>query len=123
MAKTHQVIVLLLGDADRLASQRFTDKQVFAAPLDLARWTHNPRLVVGVAPGRLGARRQAASRRMPMFCRCRLAKRFVRTLVIIMAAEPVEANLLIARCGRRRLRRFCLERAMHAFVPAIVLRA
>jgi len=51
-----------------------------------------------------------------------LAERFVRTLLVVVPAEGVEARLLFDRIRSRRARSLRLERAMHALVAAVLLR-
>src|SRR5579883_325269 len=113
---------LSLGDADGLAGEGLVDVDELAAPLDLAAGADAADGVVGVVPGlfefgRIGPRRGtiAAGRRD-------LAERLVRTVVVVVVAEAVEAGLLLGERGGGRLRGLLLEGAMHALVPAVLLR-
>src|ERR1700751_2465928 len=61
---------LVLGQAYELACQRFADEPLLTAPLDRTIPMHAANLMISVVPGILQARRQSASRWLPM-CRRR----------------------------------------------------
>jgi hypothetical protein len=51
-----------------------------------------------------------------------LAQGFVRTLMVKLRTEVIEAALLGGERSRRWLRGFCLERFVHTFMPSVLLR-
>ncbi len=60
---------------------------------------------------------------LPVHRRRRLhGQRLVRTLFVVLAAEPVEGPLLGPPVGRRRRRRRFLQRAVHPFMSSVLLR-
>ena len=116
------VAVLGFGDADGLADEAFADEDELAAPFDFAAAAHPADGMVGVVPGLVEALRTAPGRRPVMLGRRLLAERFVRPLVVVVSAEGIEARPLLARRGRRRPRGLSLQRPVHPFVPAVLLR-
>jgi len=112
-----------LRQTNRFARQCLADEDMFAPPLDLARPSDASHFMVRIVPGLLDRRRHRAPRRAPAARRHRLAERFVRAFLVVMPAEPIKANLLLLPAVGRWTCRLGLERAVHAFVPAVVLRA
>src|SRR6266446_2346108 len=115
--------VVVLGKADELAGQRLADEHFLALPFDRPAGAHAPHLVLGVIPRIVKARWQGAGRWPPIRCRRDLIERFMRPFAIVVLAEAVEARLLLERAGGGRSGGLRLQRAMHALVPAVVLRA
>ena len=104
-AEAHDMVsVLELGQPDELAHQRLADERELAPPLDVAFVAHPPHLMKSVVPGILEALRHGAGRGLVDFGRRPLGKRLVRALLVIVAAEFVEASLLLLGVGGRRLR-------------------
>src|SRR5712692_8355822 len=123
LAEAHHMIAgFELGDANRFADQRLADEDAIALPHDLAGAAHAPDLVIGIIPRLLDAIRHHSPRRHINLMRRPLAERFVRTLLVVVPAEGVEARLLLDRIRSRRARSLRLERAMHALVAAVLLR-
>ena len=123
LTESHKVAArLTLGDADHFARERLADEQVFAAPLDFAVPTHPSHFMIGVIPGVVDPSGHRPSRRAPAFGGRRLVQRLARTLLVEVPAKGVETILLFAGGLRRRPRRLRLQRAVHAFMPPVVLR-
>src|SRR6266446_1015008 len=79
--------------------------------------------MLGVVPRIIEPFGQCYARRLPQLRRQLLRESFVRTLLVVVLTEAIEATLLF---GDRRccgLRCLGLEGAVHALVPAVVLRA
>src|SRR5215471_9721277 len=79
--------------------------------------------MLGVVPRIIESFGPFYARRLPKLSRRLLRESFVRTLLVVVLTEAIEATLLF---GDRRccgLRCFGFEGAVHALVPAIVLRA
>src|SRR5919201_4836688 len=95
-------------DADQLAHQRLTDKDMLTLPPDLARAAHPAHLVIGIIPGLLDAIRHRPRRSRVKFRRRPLAQRFMWALLVVVSAEAVEADLLFGSARRHRARRLCL---------------
>src|SRR5882672_8213192 len=111
-----------LFDPDRFADQHLADEDQVPTPLDLAVGADPPHLavpaIVGLAQGAgVGPWRRPVKRR-----RILEAQGFVRPFTVVDPAEAVEARLLLGQACRRRLGRVVLERAMHALMPAVLLR-
>src|SRR5208282_5034233 len=115
------VSVFEFGEANQFARERLADEDEFAPPFDFAGGADPARLVVGVIPGLVDPLGHGAWGRCVELGRGRLAQRLVGTFLVVMAAELVEARLLFARVGGRRLRGLRLQRAMHAFVTSVLL--
>ncbi len=99
-AKAYDVVAIFeFRQADELARQRFADEGERAPPFDFATGPHPPDLVVGVIPGVFDAFRQQARRGRIEVGRRLLPERLVRTLLIIMSSELVEARLLLRGVG------------------------
>src|SRR5882724_98520 len=111
-----------LGDADRLAGKRLADVDELAAPFDLAAGADASDGMVGIVPGLLDAARIGSRRGVVAAGRGDLPQGLVRAVIVEVVAEAVEARLLLGGRGGRRLGGFRLERAMHALVPAVLLR-
>src|SRR4051812_184089 len=95
---------IVLGKADEFASERLANEHVLAAPFDDAVGTHTADLMIGVVPGIIEAARHRAGRRAPELDGCHLVERLVRPLLVEVAAEGVEATLLLDGGACRRLR-------------------
>ena len=90
------LVTLNRGDAiDPRAGKRFADEYELGAPLDRSIPAHAAHLMIGVVPGLGHPRRHCPLRRLPVARRCRLAERLVRTLLVVVGAEYVEAHLLL----------------------------
>src|SRR6266404_1850607 len=123
IGEAHEPVARLgLGDAYGLADQRFADEQQLTAPLDLAIGAHPADGMVSVIPGFLDLAGIAPGRGSIEPRRRHLAQGFVRPVVVEVVAEAVEADLLLGQARRRRTRCLGLERAMHALMPAVLLR-
>src|SRR6266849_2731295 len=115
------VAVIIFMQADHFADQWPGDENQLALPFNLAVAADPAQCeVAGVdwifEPGRIGSRRRRVNRRWH-----RLAQGFVRALMIKLCTEIIEAALLGRERGRRRLRGFCLEGLVHAFMPPVLL--
>src|SRR5262249_36529739 len=93
---------LMLGETYELAGECFADKDLFALPLDHSVPTHAPHLLIGVVPRIFQARRHSAGRRSPMCGGRRLLERFMRTFLVVVSTEAIEAALLLNRRCRGR---------------------
>ena len=111
-----------LLQADRLAREHFADEEQTAFPLDLA-VDADAANDVRIRIFRLA---QSAAvtpwRTLIVPGRRRLLQGFVRTFFVVGHAECIEAMLLKASVCCRWIGRLALERQMHAFMPAILLR-
>ena len=114
---------VVFAEADTLARECLADEDIIAAPSDLTGGTHSADLVIGVVPGVLETARQSARRRLPALDGRLLVERFVRPLLVEVAAEGIETTLLLGRRFRRRLRGLGLQRTVHALMSAVILRA
>ncbi len=122
-AKAHDMVAVVeLSEADEFADQSLADEGVLASPFDFAPRAHPPRLMVGVVPRVLDARRHRARRGRIEVGRRPLPERLVRPLLVIVTAERVEARLLLIGVGGRRPRGLLLERTMHALMAPVLLR-
>src|SRR6266852_477767 len=115
------VSVIIFMQADHFADQWPGDENQLALPFNLAVAADPAQCeVAGVdricEPGRIGSRRRRVNRR-----RHHLAQGFVRALMVKLCTEIIEAALLGRERGRRRLRGFCLEGLVHAFMPPVLL--
>src|SRR5436309_2700292 len=75
--------------------------------------------------GILGSRqlgRERPRRRTPYGARRMHPERLMRAILVVLLLEPIKALLLQAQALRRRSRRLCLQRPMHPFMPAVLLR-
>src|SRR5436190_1096060 len=123
IAEPHYMVAgFEFGDADELAHQRFADEDPLASPHDLTRAAHPADLMIRVIPGIFHPYWHRSRRSSIELCRRSLPQRFMRPLLVVMPPERIEAPLLCSRIRCRRPRGLLLERAMHAFVPAILLR-
>jgi hypothetical protein len=121
-AEAHDMsVVVALGDAYQLADERLADEGEVATSFDFAAGAHPPHLVLCVAPLVLEPLRHAARRRRIDLGRRLLAERLVRTLLVVMAAEGVEARLLLVCAFHRRARGLRFEGAVHPLMAAVVL--
>jgi hypothetical protein len=109
MTEACDVAVLMLGETYELAGERLADEYFITAPLDCAIPAYASDLVIGVVPGVLQAARQSARRRSPMCRWRRLLERFMRTLLIVMPTEAIEATLLLSQRRRGRFGCLCLQ--------------
>src|SRR5437763_16482917 len=98
MAEAHDVVPgLEFGNANKFVDQRFANEDELAFPFDLAVAADASDPVIGVIPWILRARRHdARGSRVGLRGRS-LAKRFVRTFLVVMAAKDVKTNLLFGR--------------------------
>jgi len=109
-------------DRHRLADQRLADEDQVAGPFDHA-VRSNPahggavRIVGLPQRARIGAIGGAIERG-----RRGEIQGLVRTLVVVLGAEVVEAALLLGQRRRRRIGRFRLEGAVQALEAAVLLR-
>src|SRR5262249_36096192 len=117
------VAVLVFRNPYWLADERLTDEDEVAGPFDLTLAAYPPHRVIGVVP-----RFFDVIRVWP--CRCAVAasgrglvKCLVRSLVVVMHTEAVEAALLLLRGCSWRARRLLLERTVNALVPSILVRS
>ena len=117
-----RVSVLGFKNSYYLTGQRRADKDQFALPLDLAVAAHPAQLVVGGIVGIFKAGRIAPRRGRVMARRRSLAERFVRPLLVELGTELIQAALLGVTGGGRWAGALGLERAMHPFVTAVLLR-
>lgn len=123
VAEANDVKALVeLGDADDLSGQRLADEEMAAAPLDLAVGADAADLMVGVVPGVFEPVREGPRRGRPVIGRRGLVQRLVRPLIVVVAAEGVEAGLLLGQAGRRRIGGLRLQGPVHALVAAVLLR-
>src|SRR5713101_4580263 len=116
------IAALGLSDADGLAAESLADEDVLATPLDLA-------IVADAADGEFGSVGRLidpigiAARRGVVVARGGLLTQgFVGPIVVEVAAEAIEARLLLVKRGGRRTSGLGFERAMHALVPSVLLR-
>src|SRR5207249_3148443 len=79
--------------------------------------------MLGVIPGIIKPFGQFDARRLPEFGRGLLIESFVRALLVEVLAEAIETVLLFGDRRCCRLRCLGLERAVHALMSAVVLRA
>lgn len=108
--------------SDALAGQHLAEKHMLVLAEELSVRVDAPHQHVAIVirlrnPLRIRARRCAVDRiGRP------LAKRFVRTLFVVFAAEAVEGLLLATPVGCRGCGRLCLQRPVHPFVASVLLR-
>src|SRR5262249_61815685 len=106
------VAVLVLGETDWLADQRFADVDRVALPPDLTVVAHAPDGVVG-AVGRLAQHAVEAPRRDGVMLGRRIvAERGVRTLFIVENLEGAQALELLAQAPGGRASRVLQQRQM-----------
>lgn len=123
-AEAHEVAAsVVLTEADELTCERLANENVLAAPFDIAGGTHPANLVIGVVPRVIETAWQGARGRLPEFDGRHLVERLMWPLLVEVVAEGIEAALLLGDRCRGRLRGLGLQRAVHALVPAVVLRA
>ena len=109
------------SDAHQFSDKRFAQKKSLAALFDVTLRAHTPDMhVVGIAhlrdtPGIASLRGLVEARRRL------LAEGFVRTLLVVLPAEDVEGPLLGSEGRFRRACSLLFERAVHAFVPAVLV--
>src|SRR5216684_1804996 len=114
--------VVLGQQAHPLAPENFAQKHVVLLPTKM---TMRPHTAYQHGLRIMGFRhaRWKRSRRRLIDRRWRLhLERFVGTYLIVFLAKTVQRPLLLASVGRRRLGRLLLQRAMHPFMPAVLLR-
>src|SRR5215467_10001092 len=116
MTEASDVAVFMLGRTYELAGERLADKYFVTAPLDRAIPAYASNLMVGVVPGIFQAHRQSAGRRPPMCRRRRLLERFMRTFLIVVPTEAIEATLLLSRCRRGGLGCLGLQCTVHTLM-------
>jgi hypothetical protein len=110
-------------EADLMADQRGRDLQVAPFPFNLARAANFAFLpVIRITAGRGQAFRVVARGGLINFRRCPLSKGLLWALLVVLALERIESLLLLAQVGPGRLRGGGLERAVHPFVPSVLLR-
>jgi hypothetical protein len=80
---------LMLGETYELAGQRLADENLFTLPLSIP--AHASDLMIGIVPRIFEARRQGTGGRLPMSARGRLPQRLMRTLLVVVSAETIEA--------------------------------
>src|SRR5262245_1443013 len=123
VAETDDMVAgLAFCNAEQFIQQPLTDEDVLASPFDLAGAADASNLMLGVIPRVLRPAWHGAVRGGVEFGRRSLAKCFVRTFLIVMAAEQIKACLLLGCIRRRRDRGLRLQGAMHALVPPVLLR-
>src|ERR1035438_3705783 len=98
------------------------DEHVSIGPSHLASRRDSAHLPIRGVFRLLDPLRKEPRRRLIATIRSLLPERLVRALFVVLLTKPVEAFLLAAPVGRWRRRGFLLERAMHAFVPSVLLR-
>src|SRR5260370_1778403 len=114
--------VVLGQQAHLLAPENFAQKHVVLLPTKMTMWPHTAyQHALRVVRFR-HARRKPARRRLIDRRRRLHLQRFVGTHLIVFLAKTVQRPLLLAPVGRRRLSRLLLQRAIHALVPALLLR-
>src|SRR6266850_4300049 len=116
------LLVVELLEGHRLAAKDFADEDQFALPFDVASLSHRPHLErvwvfdrsdsLGILPS------------VPFHAggRSLLAEGLMRTDVVELRAESVEATLLRSHVRFRRLDRMLFERPVHPLVNAVLLR-
>ncbi len=92
----------VFGKTDPFAGQSLADKNVFAPPFDRAVAAHLADLAVGIVQWLFNPRGKSALRCVPMAHRRYLIERLVGTFLIILAAENIEAHLLLHPGAGRR---------------------
>src|SRR5271170_1163867 len=105
-----------------LSYKCFADKDQLALPPDLAIAAHPAQVDPGRIAGILQPRRIAPQRGRVVLRRRSLAQRLMRPLLVELGAELIEAPLLRRRTGGGRVGALGLERAMHPFMPSVLLR-
>src|SRR6266849_5121314 len=95
------------------------DEDQYALPSDLAVAAHPARLEVGGIVRILEPCRIDSRRRRVVLCRWGLAECLVRTLMVELGAELVEAALLGRRGGGRRTGALGLEGPMHSLMASV----
>src|SRR5260370_3805524 len=116
------VTVGALADGDGFAGDRFGDEEQRALPFDLAARSHAPDLLVRTIIDIADRLDERPGRRAIELGRLALAQRLVRSLMVELAAEGIEAALLVGSGGGRRLAGLRLRRPVRALVPTILLR-
>src|SRR5713226_10018126 len=114
--------IIFLQQAYSFAPQNLTQKHLVFLPTKM---TLAPHAAHQHIPGILRLRHLLwkPSRRGLIDLRWRAhSQRFVRTHLIVFLAKTVQRALLLAPAGRWRLGHLLFQRAMHAFVSAILLR-
>src|SRR5258705_3392780 len=114
IAEAHDVIAgLEFGNANELIHQRLADEDELAFPFDLAVAADATDLVIGVIPGILHAIRHGVLGALVSLRRRPLAKRFVRTFLVVRATKDVKAGRPLGRILCRWRRALRLQRAVH----------
>src|SRR6185312_5706251 len=111
-----------LGDTDGFVNERFAEEEQVAAPSDLAIAAHAADGVLGIVPGVFDLGGIGPGRAAIAAGRWHLAERLVRTVVVEVVAEAIEACLLLGGRVGGRPRGLGLEGAVHALMPAVLLR-
>ena len=110
------IAVLGLGNGDRFADQGLADEDVLAPPFDLAVAADAADLEIGSVARVFDLARIRARRGLIVLPGRLLAQGFMRSILIEVAAEAIEARLLRRERRGRRIGGLGLERAMHALV-------
>jgi hypothetical protein len=101
-AKGHDMVAVVgLSEADEFADLSLADEGELAPPLDFAARAHPSHLMVGVVPPGLGVAPAWPRRGRVEIGRRPLGDRFMRPLLVVVAAERVEARLLLPGVGGR----------------------
>jgi hypothetical protein len=123
MTEACNVAVLVFGETYELAGEGLADEYFVTAPLDRAIPAYASNFMIGVVPGNFQAGRQSVGRRPPMCRKRRLLERFMRTFLVVVPTEVIEATLLLSHCRRGGLGRLGLQCTVHTLMSAVVLRA
>ena len=108
--------------ADGFPDQSFAQKHMLVLPGKCTSLHYTPHQQ-GAAVFRFRHTRRVLARRSCVHRTGSLhLQRFVRTLLIVLAAKAIKGSLLCPPVGRRRRSRFLLQSAMHALVPSVLFR-
>src|SRR5215216_5154786 len=122
IAKAHEMVTSFqFDDANEFTRHSLADEDALAPPFDLAVAVDPANLVIFVIAGLRPIRHRSRRGRIKL-TRYSLPQRFVRAFLVVMPPERIETRLLRPGIRRRRPRGLLLQRAMHPFVPAVLLR-
>src|SRR5512147_497355 len=118
---TPDVVVDLL-QSDHLSSQRPPHPTAGLLPADLSPFIGQPQRPARRIFHLRQFPRKLTRRPLILLGRCLSPQRLMRPFVVVDPQELRKALLLGRHGGRRRQRRFCLQRPVHPFVPPVLLR-
>src|ERR1039458_927417 len=117
------VVAIVAGpQAERLSAEKYTHEKSLVFPVQISFLRNAPHENAGVIFDLRHAPWKRPQRPLITAPRRLIDERFMRTLLVIDFLPSMKRALLLTCRARRRRQRFLLQAAMHALMPAVVLR-